>query len=147
MDSFEELIHPMPKDVFFTRYWGKQHFVLKGQCGPCVNWMKDLYTWDDFNKFEVLETARQSIVEYFADYHLEIGEPLYVSNLYNVIKRSIGVDDVIKVNVKQQTGDDYSDASFDIKQNMSPDNRILYVPEDLILEVKFLDVDIKGTVK
>ena len=101
----------------------------------------------DFNKFEVLESARQSIVEYFSDYHLEIGEPLYISNLYNVIKRSIGVDDVIKVNIKQQSGDDYSDAAFDIKQNTSADGRILYVPEDMILEVKFLDVDIRGTVK
>lgn len=101
----------------------------------------------DFNKFEVLEASRQSIVEYFSDYHLEIGEPLYISNLYNVIKRSIGVDDVLRVNVKQQTGDDYSDASFSMKQYMSPDNRILYVPEDIILEIKFLDVDVKGTVK
>ena len=101
----------------------------------------------DFNKFEVLESARQSIIEYFSDYHLEIGEPLYISNLYNVIKRSIGVDDVIKVNIKQQSGDDYSDAAFDIKQNTSADGRILYVPEDMILEVKFLDVDIRGTVK
>ena len=64
-----------------------------------------------------------------------------------MIKRSIGVDDVIKVNIKQQSGDDYSDAAFDIKQNTSADGRILYVPEDMILEVKFLDVDIRGTVK
>ncbi len=101
----------------------------------------------DFNKFEVLESSRQAISEYLGDYHLEIGEPLYISNIYNVLKRTIGVDDVLKVNVKQQVGSDYSDAAYDIKQNMSPDSRILYVPEDIILEVKYLDTDIRGTVK
>ncbi len=101
----------------------------------------------DFNKFEVLESSRQAISEYLGDYHLEIGEPLYISNIYNVLKKTIGVDDVLKVNVKQQVGSDYSDAAYDIKQNMSPDSRILYVPEDIILEVKYLDTDIRGTVK
>jgi hypothetical protein len=101
----------------------------------------------DFNKFEVLESSRQAISEYLGDYHLEIGEPLYISNIYNVLKKTIGVDDVLKVNIKQQVGSDYSDAAYDIKQNMSPDSRILYVPEDIILEVKYLDTDIRGTVK
>ena len=101
----------------------------------------------DFNKFEVLESARQEISEYFGDYHLEVGEPLYITNIYNVLKRTIGVDDVLKVKVKQQSGEDYSNAAFDIKYYMSADARILYVPEDVILEVKFLDTDVRGTVK
>lgn len=101
----------------------------------------------DFNRFEVLEACRQSVSEYLGDYHLEIGEPLYISNIYNVLKRTVGVDDVLKVNIKQQVGSDYSDAAYDLKQNMSPDARILYVPEDIILEVKYLDTDIRGTVK
>ena len=101
----------------------------------------------DFNKFEVLEACRQSVAEYLGDYHLEIGEPLYVSNIYTALKRTVGVDDVLKVKIKQQVGNDYSDAAYDINRNMSPDARILYVPEDMILELKYLDTDIRGTVK
>ena len=51
MDSFEELIYPMTMQEFFTKYWGKEHFVLKANCGVCVEWMKNLYTWDHFNKY------------------------------------------------------------------------------------------------
>lgn len=51
MDSFDELIHPMTVQEFFTKYWGKEHFVIKSSCGACKNWMENLYTWDDFNKY------------------------------------------------------------------------------------------------
>ena len=51
MDNFKQLIDPMTIQEFFTKYWGKEHFVIKAQCGACTEWMKNLYTWDDFNKY------------------------------------------------------------------------------------------------
>jgi len=101
----------------------------------------------DFNKFEVLERARRNLIEYITDYSFEIGEPLYVTNYYNILKQTIGVDDTLKVQIVQSTGAEYADTSYHVKKNMSADGRLVYVPEDHILEVKYYDVDIVGAVK
>jgi len=101
----------------------------------------------DFNKFEVLDRCRESLIEYISDYQFDIGEPLYITNLYNTLKTTIGVDDVLKVQIVQANGSDYSDTTYNIKQNTSADGRLIYVPEDTILEVKYLNNDIVGVVK
>jgi hypothetical protein len=101
----------------------------------------------DFNKFEVLDRCRESLVEYISDYQFDIGEPLYITNLYNALKTTIGVDDVLKVQVLQANGSDYSDTTYNVKENTSADGRLIYVPEDTVLEVKYLNNDIVGVVK
>ena len=101
----------------------------------------------DFNKFEVLERAKNAIAEYLEDYQFDIGEPLYITNMYNILKRTIGVDDVLKVQVVQSFGSEYSDTTFNVKDNTSADGRLIYVPEDVILEVKYTDSDIIGVVR
>ncbi len=101
----------------------------------------------DFNKFEVLENAWRDLIEYIQDYSFEIGEPLYVTNFYNILKQAIGVDDVLKVQITQASGAEYSDTSYRIKNHMSADGRMIYVPEDSVLEIKYYDVDIVGAVK
>jgi hypothetical protein len=101
----------------------------------------------DFNKFEVLARAKSSLTEYISDYQFDIGEPLYITNLYNVLKTTMGVDDVLKVQVRQASGSEYSDIGYNIKKNTSADGRLVYVPEDTILELKYLDADIIGAIK
>ena len=101
----------------------------------------------DFNKFEVLERAKNALAEYLEDYQFDIGEPLYITNMYNILKRTIGVDDVLKVQVSQSFGSEYSDTTFNVKDNTSADGRLIYVPEDVILEVKYTDSDIIGVVR
>ena len=101
----------------------------------------------DFNKFEVLERAKDAIATYVRDYQFDIGEPLYVTNIYNTLKRTIGVDDVLKVQITQAFGSEYADTTFNVKRNTSVDGRLLYVPEDVILEVKYTDSDIIGVVR
>ena len=51
MNSFEELIHPITTKEFFTKYWEKEHLVIRGACTRCTEWMKGLYTWDMFNSY------------------------------------------------------------------------------------------------
>ena len=51
MNSFEELIHPITLKEFFTKYWEKEHLVIRGSCTRCTEWMKSLYTWDMFNGY------------------------------------------------------------------------------------------------
>ena len=57
------------------------------------------------------------------------------------------VVDVIEVELTNKSGDPHSDISFSIRENLSPDGRILVCPQNVVLEVKYPESDIKGTVK
>ena len=49
------------------------------------------------------------------------------------------------VKITSLAGTNYSDYSYNVKSNTSPDNSYIYVPENTIWEVKYID-DIKGTI-
>ena len=58
-----------------------------------------------------------------------------------------GVVDTIDIEIFSTKGADYSDISFDIEKNMSADGRMLYIPDDHIIEFKYPTSDIRGTIK
>ena len=98
------------------------------------------------NRFEVLEAALAALREKFAT-HNYIGEPFYINDIYSTLNRVEGVVDVVRVKVEQKKGSDYSSTHYDIQGNTSADGRYINVPSNVILEVKFLQNDIKGSVK
>lgn len=77
----------------------------------------------------------------------EIGEPLSISKIYKVLNRTPGVVDAVDVKIEKKSGGNYSDTSFSIRRNLSPDGRFLWVPKDVILELKYLARDIKGVTR
>jgi hypothetical protein len=100
----------------------------------------------DFDKYEVLEACRAELGAYFSD-HFEIGEPLYMTRLYKMLGNVRGVLDVVNIKVNSKMGSNYSTAFFDIDKNMSDDGRMLFIPQDHVLEVRFRGVDIVGVCK
>ena len=94
----------------------------------------------------ILTAARASIGTYFRSLNLSIGEPFPWTSLYQVLNRTPGVLDTIDVKLTQKFSTNYSSATINFKENMSMDGRILYVPEDVILELKYFDTDIVGTI-
>ena len=77
----------------------------------------------------------------------DIGEPLFITDVYTALKKTTGVLDVIKVDIVPKVGTLYSDYTINISQNLSPDGRYVIIPDDSIFEIKFPDLDIKGTIK
>jgi hypothetical protein len=75
---------------------------------------------------------------------LFIGEALYISDIYEVLKNVTGVLDVVKANIYIKSGGDYSNSSIEIEKNLSSDGSYLAVPNNAIMELKFPDVDILG---
>jgi len=75
-----------------------------------------------------------------------IGEPLYISDIYSVLKGVDNVLDVSKVKIINQSGGSYAQTSMNINENLSPDGSYLMVPKNAILEIKFPEVDITGKV-
>lgn len=99
------------------------------------------------NRFELLNKATLEVSSKFIN-AMEIGQPFYISDIYSTINKLDGIVDVTSVKVTQKTGTGYSsDIRFVIDENMSPDGRYIVVPENAILEIKFPDIDIKGSIR
>ncbi len=94
----------------------------------------------------VLFTCQSKIEEYLKT-SLYIGEPLYLSTFYNILNKLAGVTDVKKITIKNKSGGVYSSNSLNFDKILSKDGTYLKVPKNVILELKYPAIDIKGTVR
>lgn len=105
-----------------------------------------LVSEEGYNKYSVLQACIEALKQ---EYQIpqEIGEKFSISNVYHVLKQVDGVLDVESVKVISKNGGNYSDNTFNIRTNLTPDGRYLLCPERGIFEIKFPYVDIVGTIK
>jgi len=96
------------------------------------------------DKVEVLNKVNRILTEKLSD-KLYIGEPFYVSNIYNIINKVDGVVDTKDVNVTLRTGVGYNTAPVSIEQLKSNDGTFLKAPKNVIFEIKNFQRDIRGT--
>lgn len=99
------------------------------------------------NKFNVLQMATRAVRTRMARIPMDIAEPFRITNVFNILKNVEGVLDVTDVKIQLKVGGAYSDAFYDLDANTSPDGRLLYVPENVIIEIKYPNTDIEGTVR
>jgi len=99
------------------------------------------------NRFDVLTTAKEYLRSYVLAKTYEIGERFYISDIYQTLRAVPGLLDVVDVTVTQRSGGDYSNLPFEIEDRMDPDGRYLEVPKNVIVEVKFPNSDVRGTVR
>mgnify|MGYP003626507208 CR=1 FL=1 len=76
-----------------------------------------------------------------------IGEPFYITKIYNIINKTKGVSDTIDVSVRLMTGNDFNTAPVSIEQLLSPDGTYLKTPKNVIMEIKKFDQVIRGSAK
>jgi len=98
------------------------------------------------DKFALLAAATMALNKRF-NTPFFIGEPLYISDIYNDLKQVRGVLDVVKVKITNKTGTNYSSNVLEISQNLSPDGDYLVVPKNAILQVRFPKMDIIGKIR
>jgi len=91
---------------------------------------------------ECIETVRQHFEE-----TLYIGEPIYLTKIYQKINDVDGVVDVKDVFLKNISGNAYSPVSLDFDTALSRDGTYIKIPRNVIAELKYPNADIKGTVK
>ena len=98
-----------------------------------------------YNSQEVLSRAITAVKEYFDVDKWEINQPIIYSNIYNLIGTVMGVQSVIKVDIMNLAGGDYSQYSYDIKG--ATKQGVVYPSLDpMIFEVRYPDTDIYGKV-
>jgi len=101
---------------------------------------------DNANKFDVLAAAN-AILTARLGVTRDFGEDLYIGDIFKeLVVKVRGILDVVDIQIINKVGGLYSGVFFDIDTNLSKDGRFLVVPETYILELKYPEVDIKGTV-
>lgn len=101
----------------------------------------------DQNRFDLITQANIILTDRIATRKYDIGERFYISDIYNVLKFVPGISDVVDVTITRKVGGDYSDTTFFLDEFIDPDGKYIDVPENVVLEIKFPDLDIKGTIR
>ena len=101
--------------------------------------------YENRNKIEVLTECVNKLKTKFAT-KLNIGEALSISDIYKTLNIISSVVDTKSVLIKSVNYSGYSQYVFDIYENLSADETYIDVPQDTILEIKYPDIDLKGTV-
>lgn len=94
---------------------------------------------------DVMGRSIAAIRSHFSD-QLYIGEPIYITKIYSILGKVDGVSDVRKVDVFQKVGGSYAGTRIDLDEALSRDGTYIKTPKNVIMELKFPDSDIKGTV-
>jgi len=98
------------------------------------------------NKYDLLVEANDTLRNAFTK-TFYIGEPIIITDIYQILKSIPDLMDVVDVKLKVKVGDGYADAPISIEEALSPDGRFLFPPTDTIFEIKYPDLDIGGTVE
>ncbi len=101
----------------------------------------------DTNRFTLVDRCIQDIQNKYLNIKRNIGEALYISDIYKILNDTPGVTDTINVEFFNRVGGVYSNNLYDIRQNLSDDGRFLIIPEDAVAEVLLPNNDIIGVVK
>ena len=100
----------------------------------------------DVNRYELLETCVQKLKDEYLNIKFNVGEAVYISEIYKLLNEVPGVVDTMEVELFNTVGGLYSNYRFNVDSNLSDDGRFLVVPEDAAAEVLFPSTDIVGAV-
>ncbi|MAF24247.1 hypothetical protein CL634_01475 [bacterium] len=101
---------------------------------------------EERNKFDVLNDATKALVNFY-ELFPDFGESFKITDVYSVLNDVDGVLDTYDVEVVLKTGDPHSDVFYNLKKNMSSDGRLIEFGENLIWEIKYPYLDIKGVIQ
>ena len=99
------------------------------------------------DKFEALSVAVNTLKENMLVEKYDIGQPIYITKIYDLLNNLDEIVDVVDAKIVLKSTGLYSDYSLNLSEYISADGRILYPPEDVIYEVKYPNLDIKGTIR
>ena len=100
----------------------------------------------DVNKYKLLNDCYDKLVNEYINVKFNIGEAVYISEIYKLLNEVPGVVDTTDVEIVNKIGASYSGYNYDIDSNLSDDGRFLKIPEDSVAEVLLPSIDIAGVI-
>ena len=99
------------------------------------------------NRFNVLSKANEAITKHINNNQYDIGEPIIITDFYKVLQKVKGVVDVVDLEIVGRTGTSYSEADYDFNDKLTVDGRRILAEQNTIFELKFPNLDIKGSIQ
>ena len=99
-----------------------------------------------YDRTDILNKALITLQVLFNNRKYDIGESISIAEIYNTLNKLDGVIDTTSVVVTQKFGGFYSDNVIDLDAMTTFDGKSINAPKNVIYEVKFPAIDIKGTV-
>tara|TARA_Y100000593_G_scaffold65221_1_gene120192 strand:- start:23965 stop:25758 length:1794 start_codon:yes stop_codon:yes gene_type:complete len=99
------------------------------------------------NRFSTISKANVALNKYLIRNQYEIGESILITEFYKVLQNVDGIIDVVDLEIVDRSGAGYSDASFSFKEMLSADGRRIHADQNSVFELKFPNVDIKGSIQ
>lgn len=100
---------------------------------------------EEVDKYNVLDSCIRALRQKYSR-PMFIGERFYLTDVFTELNKVRGVADTSKVKLVSKRGANYSSSTLNVEEFMSLDGRYLSVPDNVVLEIKFPKIDIKGTV-
>ena len=101
----------------------------------------------EVNRYTLVDRCIIALKEKYLNVKYNIGDPVYISDIYKILNDVPGVTDTIAVELVNKNGGVYSNYVYSVRSNLSDDGRFLRIPQDAAAEVLLPDIDIVGVVK
>jgi hypothetical protein len=98
------------------------------------------------NKYELLQTCTDKLIRRFLNVKFDIGEAVYISEIYKLLNQVPGVVDTTDVELVNHVGGVYGNYIYNIDSNMSDDGRYLVIPQDTAAQILLPTTDIAGVI-
>jgi len=98
------------------------------------------------NRYSALNKATAALKGLFVATK-DIGEPIYITDIYKKLQEVPGIVDVLSVEIVEKSGGIYSPIAYNFDDAMSADGRQINAERDIVFELKYPSVDIKGTIR
>jgi len=95
----------------------------------------------------ILSKCYRAITEEVKEYKLHMGETFSIASIFRALGRVTEVLRISDVRVYQKTGPAYSDIYYDTEERKSSDGASVIAEKDVVFEIKFPEVDIRGAVE
>jgi hypothetical protein len=100
----------------------------------------------EHDRMTVINNVNRRLREQMSE-KMYIGEPLYITNIYNIINKTEGVVDTIDVSIRLMSGTGYNTAPVSIDQLLSKDGTFLKTPKNVVLEIKNFEKVVRGSAR
>jgi hypothetical protein len=98
------------------------------------------------NRFDVLSRCNDRLGQKFA-LKQDIGEPIMITDVYRELQKVDGVIDVTSVDIGLKSGGIYSESNYNFDAALSSDGRRIEAQPNVVFELKYPNIDIKGSIR
>jgi hypothetical protein len=98
------------------------------------------------NRFDVINSCNEKLTSKIA-MKQDIGEPIKITDVYRELQKVNGVVDVTSVDIGLKSGGVYSESNYDFDAALSSDGRMIEAQPNVVFELKYPNIDIRGAIR